>query len=320
MPAIPPVSSSSREAYVHTAEHLEKYEMTVIRSPHWMNIQMLAALFETQQYSACDRAIRAIMLDRTKVGKHIDEFESHYISEYYNGQYLLLLSACCDDEDKQGRMLAFQALNVLRHAVQKESKSPRSQELLETLVFIAVVLILYFGGVEKQVEEPTDFLKVETKKLLRSKSAKELGLEALMIHYALIVELRRVAIEAGKDVMSCMRPSHTLETAAKVPKIVLQRPSEDITPGIYDVQRQTDKKRPSPSAGQPGSDSPPKRHQPSPLDKLLVENQASGVYRPQTLNKDSGFVIGIEEIDLGATEEHVLSLDMEGRLDIIMQD
>ncbi|CZT11246.1 hypothetical protein WAI453_010946 [Rhynchosporium graminicola] len=227
--------------------------MNLIQSHHWRNIQCLAVLFDTQQYSECAYGIRRYLTSRTTPGPNLAFNESPFIAEYYDGLYLILLAACCEAGEDKGRLLSFEARDTLRSALRRDPKSSKAQELLETLIYIAILLSLHFGGPLRKLEQPMDKLQDETKKFLRGKSVKDLGLEALMVHYALSVELGKAVRERAMSDVSC--------TAVEIPYWVdtPMSPPEECVLQDYCDWTETARKRRSSDSDQPGSESPPKR-------------------------------------------------------------
>lgn len=268
-------------------------------------------------------------------------------TDYFKGQYLLL-SAICESQSpksKFARVLNLQALQMFRVVVKsgtptsRPPRSPRSQELLETLVYISVAMNILLGGGEKKGGEPTELLQVGLKEWLKEKSIIELGQQAIMVHYALIVELggNPVAkLEAGLSIPAIHIDECPSDTSDPVPAIKsgsrvrfaqhtmtdkdMLRPPRSRwikeLPKVPFIATQQPKRR-APSASRSEAHSPPKRHR---NDSPEIQNDINPrSTRPTPQKTDSGVMLWMEDSEL-ETKEQQKDTDTKKHEDAVIDD
>ncbi|KAH9211298.1 hypothetical protein DL95DRAFT_412235 [Leptodontidium sp. 2 PMI_412] len=169
----------SASEYPPWERDMQAPDQTILWSVHASQFPELAHLYQTEQHPRCAQQVDALLKSKEDL-----------LPDYYKAIYMLLL-AICQPEDKHARIWNIQALSTFRVVVTNNSRTVKSQALLETLVFISMLVNVHLGGAEKQGGEPTQEMEADTKERLRAKSIRELGLETFMVHHALIVELQQ---------------------------------------------------------------------------------------------------------------------------------
>ncbi|KAH7355380.1 hypothetical protein BKA65DRAFT_535614 [Rhexocercosporidium sp. MPI-PUGE-AT-0058] len=152
---------------------------SLARSVHASWFPELHHSYQTQEYSHCAQQVTSLL-------KQTED----PVPDYYKASYMLLL-AICQPYDKHARIWNFQAMSTFRKVVMYDSRTAKSQALLETLLFISMLVNVHLGASGKKREAPTQEMEEDIKEWLRKRSLIELGLETFKVHSALMTDLQR---------------------------------------------------------------------------------------------------------------------------------
>ncbi|KAK0119431.1 hypothetical protein ONS95_010883 [Cadophora gregata] len=178
-----------------------KDSLDIMNTQHAQYFPKFSHFYQIQQYSRCATLIRQVQEKSTK--------DHSPIPTYYNAQYMLLLGVC-EPEDKAALSTNVHAVNAFQAAFKDSPGLTRDVHMLiERLAFISELVQVHLGGIDDGGEHRR-YMDKNMEEWLRGKTLKELGLEAFMVHYALLEYTRKKIATAAE------RSNHWLANCREV--------------------------------------------------------------------------------------------------------
>jgi len=178
-----------------------------------MVTEKVAHLYQAQECSQCAALIRHIQHKFATVGT--------IPPRYYRAQYMLLL-ATCEPEDEAAHEMSLHARKAFQHGFSEGIIAEETRHFLKTLALISASIQGHIGGYDEHLQKFMKHLGKQVEILLTSKTLKELGLEALMVHHLLVADTTKRTGSLSKDFISQLEQRDNVEEQRKLRVMVAE--------------------------------------------------------------------------------------------------